>query len=109
MTKQLHFHEISEAKNFILDREVRDRPIPDIYRAGANSANGDKHTMHVSSVIKSRPTLCDPHGLQLSRLLCPWDFPGKNTGVGSHFLLQGIFLIQGLNLGLVHYRQILYH
>ena len=29
--------------------------------------------------------------------LCPWDFPGKNTGVGCHFLLQGIFLIQGLN------------
>jgi len=29
--------------------------------------------------------------LQLSRLLCPWDFPGKNTGVGCHCLLQGIF------------------
>ena len=32
-----------------------------------------------------------PHGLQPTRLLCPWDFPGKNTGVGCHFLLQGIF------------------
>ena len=31
------------------------------------------------------------------RLLCPWDFPGKNTGVGCHALLQGIFLTQGLN------------
>ena len=30
-----------------------------------------------------------PHGLQPIRLLCPWDFPGKNTGVGCHFLLQG--------------------
>ena len=29
-----------------------------------------------------------PHGLQPSRLLCPWDSPGKNTGVGCHFLLQ---------------------
>ena len=29
--------------------------------------------------------LCDPHELQLSRLLCPWDFPGKNTGVGLPF------------------------
>ena len=29
--------------------------------------------------------------------LCPWDFPGKNTGVGSHFLLQGIFPTQGSN------------
>ena len=31
------------------------------------------------------------------QLLCPWDFPGKNTGLGCHFLLQGIFLIQGSN------------
>ena len=36
-------------------------------------------------------------GLQPARLLCPWDFPGENTGVGCQFLLQGIFLIQGLN------------
>ena len=34
-------------------------------------------------------------------------FSGKNIGVGNHFLLQGIFLIQGLNLGLLHCRQIL--
>ena len=38
-----------------------------------------------------------PHGLQLARLLCPWDFPGKNTGVGCHFLLQGTFPIQVSN------------
>ena len=36
------------------------------------------------------------------------DSPGKNTGVGSHSLLQRIFPIQGSNLGLLHYRQILY-
>ena len=34
-----------------------------------------------------------------------WDFPAKNTGVGYHFLLQGIFPTQGLNLGLPHCRQ----
>ena len=38
-----------------------------------------------------------PHGLYTTRLLCPWDSPGKNTGVGCHFLLQEIFPIQGLN------------
>ena len=43
------------------------------------------------------------------RLLCPWNSPGKNTGVGCNFLLQGIFLTQGKNLGLLHCRQILYH
>ena len=44
-----------------------------------------------------------------ARLLCLWNSPGQNTGVGSHFLLQGIFPIQGLNPGLLHCRQILYH
>ena len=48
------------------------------------------------------------HGLQPTRLLCPWDFPGKDTGVGCHFLLQGIFPTHGLNPGLLHCRQILY-
>ena len=43
------------------------------------------------------------------RLLCPWDSPGKNTGVGSHSLLQGILRTQGLNPGLLYSRQILYH
>ena len=32
-----------------------------------------------------------PHGLWPARLLCPWDFPGKNTEVGCHFLFRGIF------------------
>ena len=49
-----------------------------------------------------------PHGLQPTRLLCPGDFPGKDTGVGCHFLLQGIFPTHGLNLGLPDCRQILY-
>ena len=44
-----------------------------------------------------------------SRLLCPWSSPGKNTGVGSHSFLQGIFLTQGLNPGLLCCKQILYH
>ena len=48
-----------------------------------------------------------PHRLQPARLLCPWNSPGKNSGVGSHALLQGIFLTQGSNLGLLHCRQIL--
>ena len=55
----------------------------------------------------SFPTLCDPHGLQPTRLLCPWNSLGKNTGVGC--LLQGIFTTQESNLDLLHCRQILYH
>ena len=39
--------------------------------------------------LQSCPILCDPiDGWQLTRLPCPWDSPGKNTGVGCHFLLQ---------------------
>ena len=37
-----------------------------------------------------------------TRLLCPWNFPGRNTGVGCHFLLQGIFPTQELNPHLLH-------
>ena len=48
------------------------------------------------------------HGLQPTRLLYPWDFPGKDNGVGCHFLLQGVFPTQGWNPGLLHCRQILY-
>ena len=50
-----------------------------------------------------------PHGLWPARLLCPWNVPGKNIGVDCHFLLQGIFPTQRLNLGLPHCRQILYY
>ena len=50
-----------------------------------------------------------PQGLYPIRLLCPLHSPGKNTGVGCHSLLQGIFPTQGSNPGLLHCRWILYH
>ena len=56
-------------------------------------------------LIKSFPPL-PPYG---PKLLCPWDPPGKNIGVGCHSLLQGTLPMQGLKLGLQHCRQILYH
>ena len=49
------------------------------------------------------------HGLQPTRIPCPWDSPGKNTGVGCHFLLHGIFPTQGLDSGHLQCRWILYH
>ena len=51
----------------------------------------------------------DPMGCKPTRLLCPWNSPRKNIGVYCHSLLQGISPTQGLNLGLLHCRQILYH
>ena len=47
---------------------------------------------------------CSPPGSSVHR-----DSPGKNTGMGCHALLQGIFPTQGLNPGLPHCRQIAYH
>ena len=50
--------------------------------------------------ILNHPVLSNslqPHGLWPTRLLCPWDFLGKNNGVGCHFLLTGIFPTQGSN------------
>ena len=44
-----------------------------------------------------------PHGLQPTRLLCPGNFPSKNIGMGCHFLLQGIFPTQSLNLSLLYH------
>ena len=50
-----------------------------------------------------------PHGLLPTKLLCPWDSPGKNTWVGSYSLLQQIFHTQETNLGLLHKQAIPYH
>ena len=48
-------------------------------------------------VAQSSLTLGDPMDCKPARPLCPWDFPGKSTGVGCHALLQGIFPTQGWN------------
>ena len=59
-------------------------------------------------VVLSCPTLCNPMDYSPLGSSIHGDFPGKNTGVGCHALLQGIFLTQGLNLCLPNCRQILY-
>ena len=75
------------------------------------------HKNHCLIVLRSKKfCVCSamsdslqPCGLLPTRLLCPWDSPGKNTRVGCHSILQGIFPTQGSNLGLPHCRQILYY
>ena len=64
------------------------------------------HSCECSVVSDSLPA----HGLWPTRLLCPWNFPGSSTGVGTYFPLQGIYPIQGLNPCLLHLlMQIPYH
>ena len=55
-----------------------------------------------AAAAQSCLTLCKPPWTVAARLLCPWGAPGKNTGVGCCFLLQGIFPIQDLKLCLLH-------
>ena len=57
--------------------------------------------VHARSVVSSS---LQHHGLQPAMLLCLWDYPGRNTGVDCHALLQGIFLSQGLNPHLLHWQ-----
>ena len=63
-----------------------------------------KDTRSIRLCVLSHPVVSHslrPHELYPTRLLCPWDFPGKNTGMGCHFLLQGTFPTQGSNLCLL--------
>ena len=49
---------------------------------------------------------CNPMDccLHPTTLFCPWGSPGENTGVGCRFLLQGVFLTQGLNPDVLHWQ-----
>ena len=80
----------------------------------AMRSNMKKQVVQDAACLLSRSVVSNsarPHGLQPTRLPCPWDFPSKNTGGGCHFLLQVVFSIQGSNLHflrLPHCREILH-
>ena len=61
--------------------------------------------LHACEVALAMSDSLRPHGLERARLLCLWDSPGKNTDVGCHFLLEGIFLTQGSNPNLLCFLQ----
>ena len=87
----------------LLSREFRNTPKP--------APNSDCSQTHETKSL-SRLAVSDSlwlHGLWPTKLICPLNSPGKNTGVGSHSHLQGMFLIQGLGPSLPCCRQILYH
>ena len=80
-------------------QENQERPLVGAAQTGAPS----------ESVSRSvGPTLCDPRDCSPPDSPVHGDSPGKSTGVGCHFLLQGIVLTQGWNSGLLHCRQSLY-
>ena len=61
---------------------------------------GDEH-VGARECVLSRVRLLRPHGLQPTRFLRPWDFPGKSIGVGCHLVLQGTLPTPKSNLGLL--------
>ena len=77
------------------------------------SAGTDLHILYMYSFIDRHYIYClsiDRHSVRSNpftpwtvdrQLLCPWDFSGRNTRVGHHALLQGIFLTQGSNPSLL--------
>ena len=67
-----------------------------------------RHSAVLCLVAQLYPTLCSPTNCSQPGTSVHGDSPGKNTGVGCHALLYGIFLTQGSNPGLPHCRQILY-
>ena len=71
---------------------------------GSNGENGNPLQYScLENAMDSRAWRAAVHGVSKC-----WNSLGKNTGVGGHFLLQGIFLTQGSNLHLLHHRRILY-
>ena len=83
--------------------------LPSLYKRLVNSESSTTIENSKQCELLSHVRLFGSPWIQPARLLCPWDFPGKNAGVGCHSLLQGIFPTQGLILGLRHNRQILNH
>ena len=67
------------------------------------------HSKVHKSLLLSRVQLFAIPQSVAHQIICLWNSLDKNTGVGCHFLLQGTFLTQGSNLGLLHCRQIFYH
>ena len=92
-----------------------------LYNSVALQLHSEKYTLYVLSlgivmyihvlclVAQLCLTLCDPIDCSLPGSSVHGDSPGKNTRVGCHALLWGIFPTQGSNPGLPHCRSILYH
>ena len=68
-----------------------------------NRGNKDNGSYHFTHTCLGTSGSLQPHDCSPPRLLCSWNFPGKNSRTGCHFLLQRIFPIQGSNLSLLYF------
>ena len=88
-----HFNFLNRSETITSEKEAQQ----------INEMNQKLQQLQPALVIKSESEITH----SCLRLLRPWDSPGKNTGVGCHFLLRGIFPTQGSNPSLPHCRQML--
>ena len=99
-------------RRYIDSQDIHENMLNDTtYQRNANQSYNEVLPHTSQNVCVSPSVVSDslqPHGLWPTSLLCPRSSQGKNTGVGCHALLQGIFSTQGTNLCLQHCRQILY-
>ena len=93
---------LSKHKNFPMRYYFLNAPRSHRIQSSKLAASYLENAVVIFLVTKLCPALLQPHELYSASLICPWDSPGKNAGVGCHFLLQGIFPTQGLNLCLLH-------
>ena len=94
---------------YLYQRHASWQPVEERMEEGEIESKKASLTVCESEVAQLCPTLCDPMDcspMDCSLSLCPWDFPGNSTGVDCHFLLQGIFLTQGLNPGIPYCRYV---
>ena len=102
---------LSKLWELVMDREawhLQSMGSQNIGHDQATELNCTKGCCYCYLATNSYPALLQTHGLEPTRFLCPWNSPGKKTGVRSHFLLQGIFPNQGSNpylLCLLHWQE----
>ena len=84
----IKFHQSIKEIEKAFDIEIRrgQKGCPCYFLAGSYMATAAA----AAKSLQACPILCDPHRQKPTRLPCPWDSPGKNNGVGHHFLLQGM-------------------
>ena len=98
---QTYVHRVSDA---IQPSHHLSPPSPPVLSLSQHQGLSSELALCISIICSVVSKYLQPHGLKLTSLLCPWGFPAKNTGVGCHFLLWGIFPTQGSNSGLLHCR-----